>query len=58
MFDMMKIGAARRQPSVRHIDPTSSPTAFSLGDDLPCPWCSAPTTEADPRCPSCGRRFG
>lgn len=28
------------------------------GDDLPCPWCQAPTTEADPRCPSCDRRFG
>ena len=26
--------------------------------DLPCPWCEAPTTEEDPLCPSCGRRFG
>jgi hypothetical protein len=28
------------------------------GEDLPCPWCHADTTEGDPRCPSCGRRFG
>lgn len=27
-------------------------------DDLPCPWCHGPTSEFDPRCPSCGRRFG
>jgi hypothetical protein len=27
-------------------------------DDLPCPWCHGPTAESDPRCPSCGRRFG
>jgi uncharacterized Zn-finger protein len=26
--------------------------------DLPCPWCRAATSEADDRCPSCGRRFG
>jgi hypothetical protein len=26
--------------------------------DLPCPWCEAPTSEEDPLCPSCGRRFG
>lgn len=26
--------------------------------DLPCPWCRAPTSEADPRCPTCDRRFG
>ncbi len=26
--------------------------------DLPCPWCLAPTREQDPRCPSCGQRFG
>ncbi len=27
-------------------------------NDLPCPWCNAYTVENDPRCPSCGRRFG
>lgn len=27
-------------------------------EDLPCPWCYAPTNETDARCPSCGRRFG
>ena len=26
--------------------------------DLPCPWCLAPTSENDERCPSCGQRFG
>ncbi|HEX9855740.1 MAG TPA: hypothetical protein VGC47_10520 [Acidimicrobiia bacterium] len=26
--------------------------------DLPCPWCNAATREDDPRCPSCGQRFG
>lgn len=29
-----------------------------LEEDLPCPWCFAQTTEQDPTCPSCGRRFG
>lgn len=28
------------------------------GDDLPCPWCYAPTDEADNRCGGCGRDFG
>lgn len=28
------------------------------GDDLPCPWCYAPTDEADSRCRGCGRSFG
>ena len=27
-------------------------------EDLPCPWCLAPTQAEDIRCPSCGRRFG
>ena len=27
-------------------------------EDLPCPWCLAPTLATDIRCPSCGRRFG
>ena len=26
--------------------------------DLPCPWCQAPTREADQACPSCARVFG
>lgn len=26
--------------------------------DLPCPWCDAPTSESDSRCPSCDQRFG
>jgi hypothetical protein len=28
------------------------------GDDLPCPWCYAPTHESDRRCGGCGRTFG
>jgi hypothetical protein len=28
------------------------------GDDLPCPWCYAPTAEEDRRCRGCGRSFG
>jgi len=28
------------------------------GDDLPCPWCYAPTNERDSRCRGCGRSFG
>jgi hypothetical protein len=28
------------------------------GDDLPCPWCYAPTQEDDKRCSGCGRNFG
>jgi len=28
------------------------------GDDLPCPWCYAPTDEHDNRCAGCGRSFG
>jgi hypothetical protein len=28
------------------------------GDDLPCPWCYAPTEESDRRCRGCGRSFG
>ena len=28
------------------------------GDDLPCPWCHAPTKEDDSRCRGCGGTFG
>jgi hypothetical protein len=28
------------------------------GEDLPCPWCYAPTDEKDRRCSGCGRSFG
>lgn len=28
------------------------------GDDLPCPWCYAPTDEHDSHCNGCGRAFG
>jgi hypothetical protein len=32
--------------------------AEQRGDDLPCPWCYAPTDETDTRCRGCGRKFG
>lgn len=32
--------------------------AEQRGEDLPCPWCYAPTDETDTRCRGCGRKFG
>lgn len=46
---------------VRRSGAASADTRFVIDlstVDLPCPWCQAPTSETDPRCPSCGRRFG
>ncbi|HEX6221590.1 MAG TPA: hypothetical protein VF115_10895 [Acidimicrobiia bacterium] len=41
------------------IDPRLvAPVRDERGDDLPCPWCHAPTEENDSRCSGCGRRFG
>lgn len=34
------------------------PVRDERGDDLPCPWCYAPTEEDDSRCRGCGRHFG
>ncbi len=33
-------------------------TPLEESSDLPCPWCSANTREADQHCPSCGQPFG
>jgi predicted RNA-binding Zn-ribbon protein involved in translation (DUF1610 family) len=33
-------------------------TPLEEATDLPCPWCSAITREADAHCPSCGQPFG
>ncbi|MDX1468303.1 MAG: hypothetical protein R3258_03080 [Acidimicrobiia bacterium] len=33
-------------------------TRDERGDDLPCPWCYAPTEETDASCGGCGRAFG
>jgi hypothetical protein len=41
----------------RRLDPMVQSVAM-FGDDLPCPWCSAATSERDSRCPSCHQRFG
>lgn len=40
------------------IDPRLVVDLSASTGDLPCPWCNAATTEADERCPKCGRRFG
>ncbi len=40
------------------IDPTLVVTRDERGDDLPCPWCYAPTQEGDKRCNGCGSVFG
>jgi hypothetical protein len=41
------------------IDPSLiMPAKEERGDDLPCPWCYAPTDESDSRCSGCGRSFG
>lgn len=34
------------------------PSRDDRSDDLPCPWCYAPTDEGDRRCRGCGRLFG
>lgn len=34
------------------------PVRDERGEDLPCPWCYAPTDEDDTRCGGCGRAFG
>ena len=41
----------------RRLDPIGT-SAGMFGDDLPCPWCNAATSERDNRCPSCHQRFG
>ena len=49
---------AARSPSSSH---EMAPRLFeetTVAGDLPCPWCKTPSSEADPRCPGCGRRFG
>lgn len=46
---------AREEPFV--IDPRQI-VDLSSERDLPCPWCRGATTEADERCPTCGRKFG
>jgi len=45
--------------------PVATDKAVTLGftpleeaNDLPCPWCSGSTREADAHCSSCGQPFG
>ncbi|HHC08049.1 MAG TPA: hypothetical protein ENK55_04970 [Actinobacteria bacterium] len=52
-------GLGTRRPPAPPAPVESDPRdPIVLDVDLPCPWCLAPTTEADRRCPSCGQRFG
>lgn len=37
---------------------SSAHVADERGEDLPCPWCYAPTAEHDAKCSGCGRVFG
>ncbi len=42
-----------------HMDPSLvASLRDDRGDDLPCPWCYAPTKETDRRCSGCGNSFG
>ncbi len=60
MLEALRSGRTPFERAVRASSPgdaVSRPTLLS-SEDLPCPWCSCPTSENDPRCPGCGRRFG
>ncbi len=48
------LGTQRR----RRRDLRDERASVQAPDDLPCPWCLAPTLETDSRCPNCGQRFG
>ena len=49
---------AKANPRYR-VDPSLVVTPQDdRADDLPCPWCYAPTQEEDRRCSGCGRTFG
>ena len=48
-----RLGIPSTDPRSGRLDTTSGP-----GDDLPCPWCQAATSENDMRCPDCHQRFG
>lgn len=50
--------ARHAKDEVYAIDPRLVADLSASEGDLPCPWCKAPTTETDDRCPRCGRRFG
>ena len=56
LFTMAK--GLKASPRYR-VDPSLIVTSRDeRGDDLPCPWCYAPTLEEDRRCSGCGRTFG
>lgn len=47
-----------RGNQIFRVDPSLVVGRDERGDDLPCPWCYAPTEEHDARCNGCGRVFG
>jgi hypothetical protein len=57
VFEVIRSGAIKTPRKIGLIGKRESGMEFA-GEDLPCPWCHADTTEGDPRCPTCGRRFG
>lgn len=50
--------ARSSREGVYTVDPRLVVDLARSESDLPCPWCNAPTTEGDDRCPTCYRRFG
>ena len=57
MIEKLVAATGIRIPGVAH-DASTAWAGDVPEDDLPCPWCHGATSEFDPRCPSCGRRFG
>lgn len=57
---VVAIFAATSRNRTEQIDPEPSDLLVMSDseNDLPCPWCLAPTDENDRRCPSCEQRFG
>ena len=57
VFEVIRSGAIKTPRKIGLIGKRDSGMEFG-DEDLPCPWCHADTDEGDPRCPTCGRRFG
>ncbi|MGF1667615.1 MAG: hypothetical protein ACFCVC_15255 [Acidimicrobiia bacterium] len=57
MLEVIRSGAIKTPKKIGLVGKRVSGLEFA-SEDLPCPWCHADTTEGDPRCPTCGRRFG
>ena len=55
LFTTQKTRNGMIPPTLRIVE---SSAFDSASDDLPCPWCHAPTAETDEHCPACRRTFG